>query len=62
MLTQNKNIRSKDIFINPIEYPAVPVNGQRFRISMMATHTKEDVDRLAEVVEEVWNDAYAYAP
>jgi glycine C-acetyltransferase len=50
----------KDIFINSIEYPAVPVNGQRFRISMMATHTKEDIDRLAEVVEEVWNNAYAY--
>ncbi len=43
------------IFINSIEYPAVPANQQRFRISMMATHTREDIDRLLEVVEEVWN-------
>lgn len=43
------------IFVNSIEYPAVPVNQQRFRISIMATHTKEDIDRLLECVEEVWS-------
>ncbi len=48
------------IFINSIEYPAVPVSQQRFRISLMATHTKADIDRLLEVVEEVWA-AYAFA-
>jgi glycine C-acetyltransferase len=51
----------KNIFINPIEYPAVAVNDQRFRISIMATHTREDLDKLAEVVEEVWNNPCAYA-
>lgn len=42
------------IFINSIEYPAVPISQQRFRISLMATHTKEDIDRLLEVVVNVW--------
>jgi len=28
---------------------------QRFRISMMATHTREDIDRLIEAVEIVWS-------
>lgn len=42
------------IFVNAIEYPAVPVNQQRFRISLMATHTKEDIDRLLECVKQVW--------
>ena len=42
------------IFVNSIEYPAVPLNQQRFRISLMATHTKEDIDSLLSVVEEVW--------
>ena len=42
------------IFINSIEYPAVPISQQRFRISLMATHTKEDIDRLLEVVANVW--------
>ncbi len=44
------------IFLNTIEYPAVPVSKQRFRISLMATHTKADIDRLLECVEEVWDE------
>ena len=50
----------KNIFINAIEYPAVAAHRQRFRISLMATHTKEDINRLAEAVHEVWNDPQAY--
>jgi glycine C-acetyltransferase len=42
------------IFLNAIEYPAVAVNEQRFRISIMATHTVEDLDRLITCVEEIW--------
>ncbi len=45
----------RGMFVNSIEYPAVPVSQQRFRISMMATHTHGDIDRLLEVVEEVWS-------
>ena len=52
---------NKQVFINPIEYPAVPASKQRFRISMMATHTKDDIDRLATAVEEVWNAREAYS-
>jgi glycine C-acetyltransferase len=42
------------IFINSIEYPAVPLNQQRFRISLMASHTKDDINRLLSVIDEVW--------
>jgi glycine C-acetyltransferase len=45
----------KGIFINSIEYPAVPKSQQRFRISIMATHTKEDIDRLMEAISEIWS-------
>ncbi|MFC2083949.1 aminotransferase class I/II-fold pyridoxal phosphate-dependent enzyme [Bacteroidota bacterium] len=45
----------RGIFLNSIEYPAVPVSQQRFRISIMATHTKADIDRLLEAIEEVWS-------
>ena len=44
------------IFINSIEYPAVPVSQQRFRISITASHKKEDIDKLVEVVEEIWTE------
>jgi glycine C-acetyltransferase len=58
---ENMNIRDAayhfhklGIFVNSIEYPAVPLNQQRFRISLMATHTKDDIDRLLLAIEEVW--------
>ena len=43
------------IFVNSIEYPAVPISQQRFRVSLMATHTRQDLDRLLEVVGEIWS-------
>ena len=52
----NYEIHKRDIFINAIEYPAVPQDQQRFRISIMAEHTKEDIDRLAGALDEIWND------
>jgi len=42
------------IFVNSIEYPAVPVNQQRFRISIMATHTKQDIKKLVETISLIW--------
>lgn len=53
-----REFHRRGIFLNTIEYPAVPVNQQRFRISLMATHTEEDVDRLLDTFAEVW-DMYA---
>ena len=46
----------KGIFINSVEYPAVPKSQQRFRISIMATHTKNDIDRLMEAISEIWKN------
>ena len=46
----------RGIFINSIEYPAVPVSQQRFRISITASHTKDDINKLVEVVEEIWTE------
>jgi glycine C-acetyltransferase len=37
-----------------VEYPAVPADKQRFRISMMATHTKEDIDLLVRSFRELF--------
>lgn len=50
-----RHFHEAGIFVNSIEYPAVPVDQQRFRISLMATHTKEDIDQLCECIEEVWS-------
>jgi len=52
----------RSIFVNSIEYPAVPISQQRFRISLMATHRKEDIDRLLEAVADVWATAAIEEP
>jgi glycine C-acetyltransferase len=52
------DLHRRGIFLNSIEYPAVPVNEQRFRISLMATHTEEDIDRMLGTFATVW-DAHA---
>jgi len=44
----------KGIFINSIEFPAVPLNEQRYRISIMSGHNYDHIDRLVEVVDHVW--------
>ena len=43
------------VFLNYAPFPAVPRGKQRFRISVMATHTKADVDRLVECIAEIWS-------
>jgi glycine C-acetyltransferase len=50
------DFHQKGIFINSVEYPAVPKTQQRFRISIMATHTKNDIDRLMEAITEIWHN------
>ena len=52
----NYHIHEQGIFLNAIEYPAVPEDKQRFRISLSAEHKKTDIDQLAAVLEETWNN------
>lgn len=51
----SRTFHERGIFVNSVEYPAVPISQQRFRISVMATHTAEDIDRLLAVVREIWS-------
>ena len=46
----------RGILLNSIEYPAVPLTQQRFRVSIMATHTKKDIDRLLKAIADVWSE------
>lgn len=41
------------IFLNSVEYPAVPRDAQRLRVSVMAIHSKADLDRALEVFEKL---------
>ena len=55
-LTQKKMSRrfhEAGIYVNAIPHPAVPKGQERFRFSLMATHTREDLDKTLEVVESL---------
>jgi glycine C-acetyltransferase len=56
MRRTNYYIHERGIFLNAIEYPAVREDKQRFRITFMAEHTREDIDRLVDVLEEAWHN------
>ena len=62
------DFHDRGVFINHIEFPAVKTTEQRFRISVSAAHTSEDLDRLLTAVEEVWHrhgprgDSFASEP
>ncbi len=44
------------IFVNHIEAPIVPVAEQRFRVSVSAQHTPDDLARLLDTVDAVWDE------
>lgn len=43
-------INKKGLFINSVFFPAVPKNSARIRLSIMATHTKEDLDQTVSIL------------
>lgn len=41
------------VFINPVKYPAVGKHKSRFRMSISASHTREDLEEGAEIIVRV---------
>lgn len=46
------DIHRRGIFLNSVFYPAVPRDSSRIRLSLMATHSREDLDRTLEALEQ----------
>ncbi len=51
-----KKLHDLGVFVNSIEFPAVPRELQRFRINIMTNHTKEDIDYLVDCLLKVLKD------
>jgi len=45
-VAMSKRLLEQGIFVQAIRPPTVPVNTARLRVTVMATHTREDLDRL----------------
>lgn len=53
MRKMSKRLDEEGLYLNPVPYPAVPMHKTRFRATIMATHTKEDLDTALEILEKV---------
>ncbi|RKX79837.1 MAG: 8-amino-7-oxononanoate synthase [Spirochaetes bacterium] len=46
-------IQKRGLFLQPVDFPAVPANARRFRISVSAQLTREEMDRSLNIIEDV---------
>ncbi|MDR4508546.1 MAG: 8-amino-7-oxononanoate synthase [Candidatus Brocadiaceae bacterium] len=52
-LRLSESLYQNGILIPAIRPPTVPVNTSRLRLSLMATHSKENIDRLVDTLETI---------
>ncbi len=48
------------IFVNPVVSPAVPSDSSLIRMSVMATHTKAQLDRVIDTLEQVGKELHVF--
>jgi len=46
-------MQTKGLFLQPVDFPAVPAESRRFRISMSAQLTKAEMDEALNIIEDV---------
>ncbi|HTV68172.1 MAG TPA: pyridoxal phosphate-dependent aminotransferase family protein [Rhizobiaceae bacterium] len=53
----SRELASLGAIANLVEYPAVPQGGARFRVQVMADHTRQDVDQLVKLMVQAMRTA-----
>ena len=46
-------MQRRGLFLQPVDFPAVPAHARRFRISVSSQLTKEDMDETLNIIEDV---------
>lgn len=52
---ETRRLQELGVFVNPVEFPAVSQEDERFRISLSASHSSEDIDHLVAAVDNIWS-------
>ena len=45
-------LQEEGVFVSPVLYPAVRRRESRLRVSVMATHTEQDIDQFVEKLKK----------
>ncbi len=53
LYTAGHQLVERGLFLAPVDYPAVPEDQVRFRASVTAMHTREDLDEALQIIEDV---------
>jgi 8-amino-7-oxononanoate synthase len=51
-----KNLEKQGVFVNPVIFPAVPKDKSLIRISLMSTHTFQQIDYALEKIKNIINE------
>ena len=47
-------LRRHGLFVTPVDYPAAALDQARFRASVTTAHTRQDLDRALQIIEDVF--------
>ena len=56
-----QHLFEEGIFVNPVVSPAVPGDSSMIRMSIMATHTRSQLDEVIDKIEKVANELQVFA-
>jgi len=47
-------LRGRGLFVTPVDYPTVPLDQARFRASVTTLHTRDDLDKALQIIEDTF--------
>jgi glycine C-acetyltransferase len=53
LLSMALEIQKRGLFLQPVDFPAVPANARRFRLSVSSALTKQDIDEACNIIHDV---------
>ncbi|WGK68645.1 pyridoxal phosphate-dependent aminotransferase family protein [Candidatus Haliotispira prima] len=53
LLEMASQVQARGLFLQPVDYPAVPAHERRFRISVSSQLNKEEIDQALNIIEDV---------
>ena len=52
----SENLKKEGILVSAIRPPSVPKDMSRLRLTIIATHTKEEIEFTANAIKKIWDD------